>query len=345
MENEPQGFFGPVDDSVPSAPSGPGKLDKAKEFALKNKSSIGLVLGGLIFGVLIGALIFSSGITGAAVSQGDIKDTFGELFPQAKVTSVNDMDPFWNISLLIESEGQVQESEILMTQDGKYLVVGQVIDMVALKKEMSGAEEVEVEVTKSDKPKVELFAMSYCPYGLQMEKALLPVQELLGDTADFSIKFVHYIMHGEKEAVENLRQYCLQKNNPDKFWSYLDCFAAEGDAEKCIASQGLDKSAIDKCVADARVEFKVDEDLKSDAQFPAFRIDLEASNEYGVEGSPTLVINGKIVSVTRSPGAIKNAVCSAFNDAPEACDEELSTTAAGAGFGAEEGSDSEASCG
>ena len=36
-----------------------------------------------------------------------------------------------------------------------------------------------VAVTKSDRPKVELFVMSYCPYGLQMEKAYLPAWNLL----------------------------------------------------------------------------------------------------------------------------------------------------------------------
>lgn len=62
---------------------------------------------------------------------------------------------------------------------------------------------------KSDKPTVELFVMSYCPYGTQMEKALIPAKELLGDKANISIKFVAYTMHGAKETQENTRQYCI----------------------------------------------------------------------------------------------------------------------------------------
>lgn len=33
-------------------------------------------------------------------------------------------------------------------------------------------------VPKSDKPKVELFVMSYCPYGTQMEKSIYPCNEI-----------------------------------------------------------------------------------------------------------------------------------------------------------------------
>ena len=40
------------------------------------------------------------------------------------------------------------------------------------------------EITKTDKPNVELFVMSFCPYGVQAETAMKPVVDLLGDSAD-----------------------------------------------------------------------------------------------------------------------------------------------------------------
>jgi len=43
--------------------------------------------------------------------------------------------------------------------------------------------------TKSNNPKVELFTMSHCPYGTQIEKGILPVLETLGDKIDFKLKF------------------------------------------------------------------------------------------------------------------------------------------------------------
>ncbi|MEO0169501.1 MAG: hypothetical protein ABIL42_04710, partial [candidate division WOR-3 bacterium] len=58
--------------------------------------------------------------------------------------------------------------------------------------------------------------------------------KLLGDKADISVHFVNYIMHGEKEVWENLRQYCIQKEQKDKFYDYMLCFVQSGDYEKCI---------------------------------------------------------------------------------------------------------------
>lgn len=53
--------------------------------------------------------------------------------------------------------------------------------------------------------------MSYCPYGLQAEKMFLPVYDLLKNKAEMGIYFVNYIMHDKKEIDENLREYCIQK--------------------------------------------------------------------------------------------------------------------------------------
>jgi protein-disulfide isomerase len=187
-----------------------------------------------------------------------------------------------------------------------------------------------------------------------MEKAFLPVSELLGDEADFSIKFVHYIMHGEMEAVENARDYCVQKDFPEQFNSYMTCFIKSGKngvdnsavAQACLALSDVDPVAIDSCVAKARTEFKIDEDLASGEQYPRFGIDAEASNSYGVQGSPTLVINGVQVSAGRTPEAVKDAVCDAFLEAPEACNTELSSESFEPGFGlAASAATSAATCG
>jgi hypothetical protein len=46
----------------------------------------------------------------------------------------------------------------------------------------------------------------------------------LGKVADVNIKFVQYIMHGQKEADENVVQYCIQKEQEPKYLKYLKCF-------------------------------------------------------------------------------------------------------------------------
>ena len=75
-------------------------------------------------------------------------------------------------------------------------------------------------VEKRETPEVDLFVMAYCPYGTQTEKAFLPVLELLGDKIDFNLRFVYYAMHGKKELDEQLRQYCIQKEQKSKKRTY-----------------------------------------------------------------------------------------------------------------------------
>ncbi len=209
-------------------------------------------------------------------------------------------------------------------------------------------EDVLTQISPSDKPAVELFVMSYCPYGTQMQKAFLPVMKLLGGKADIKIKFVSYTMHGDKEARENNREYCIQKNSPDKFVDYLTCFLDKGGqtddkddiavAESCMAAFKINKTAVEKCMAETTAEFKI-----SGTSYPVYAAE---NTKYGVEGSPTLVVNGARVSPsTRSPEAVKDLICSAFTNKPAECDQTLSETPAAAGFGlSAAGSNSSASC-
>jgi len=170
--------------------------------------------------------------------------------------------------------------------------------------------------------------MSYCPYGLQFMKAYVPVIELLGDKADLELNFVHYLMHGEKEMTENTRMYCIQKEQEDKFTDYLRCFVEDNDAERCISEVEIDEIQLETCMQETDEEFEITKIFEeSGATYPPYNVDAELCEEYGVSGSPTFVINGQIISVTRSADAIKEAVCAAFNTPPEECETELSTTA------------------
>ena len=144
-----------------------------------------------------------------------------------------------------------------------------------------------VDVSKSDKPNVELFVMSHCPYGTQMEKGILPVVKELKDDIDFEIKFVNYAMHPTQgEVEEELNQYCIQRDYNDKYLAYLGKFLEEGDGKKALNSVGLSESDINKCVEETDKEFDVIKNLEdksswSGGRFPKFMI-YEADNQkYG----------------------------------------------------------------
>lgn len=193
-------------------------------------------------------------------------------------------------------------------------------------------------VTKSEKPVVELFIMSYCPYGLQMQKAYLPAYQLLKDKADISVKFVSYIMHEKQEIDENNRQYCMQNESVGKYLQYLTCFLDKGDNASCESAAGFSRSKIDSCVASADKKFGITAKYNDRAswlsgRYPIYPVHADLNTKYGVQGSPTLIINGAEVSVNRTPEAVKSAICAAFNNPPSECNTTLSSASYSAGFG------------
>ncbi len=175
---------------------------------------------------------------------------------------------------------------------------------------------------KSDKPVIELFVMSYCPFGTQMEKAILPVIELLKDKVDFRLKFVSYVMHGDDEIQENLRQHCIIMKNPEKLDPYLNCFLKSKNAYSCLSSVSLDAKEIDQCMKEEDEKYKISENVEAhpENKFPAFPIDDADNKKYGVMGSPTLVINGKVIDqAPRNSKELLDVICSYFNNPPEEC--------------------------
>ncbi len=191
-------------------------------------------------------------------------------------------------------------------------------------------------IPKSSKPTVELFVMSYCPYGTQAEKGIIPAIKALGNSVDFKLRFVYYSMHGWKELQENLRQYCVQKEHPDKLFDYLSCFLNNSDSSSCLAKYNLNVSS---CMESADKEFNNTE------QSSLCNIDKELNQKYGVSNSPTLVINGvKASPSSRSPAAYLALICSAFTSRPSGCSASLPTSSYSPGFGYSAGSGSSGSC-
>ncbi len=228
-----------------------------------------------------------------------------------------------------------QSIDSYMTKDGSKLFES-AIDMTDTSTEVNN-ETPSAVAPKNDKPIVELFTMSHCPYGTQIEKGIIPVVETLKDKIDFSIKFCDYAMHGEIELKEQLKQYCISKEQPDKYISYLKCFLISGDSNACSASAKL--SSLDSCISKTDTEFSVMKNFNDKStwmgNYPTFNVFAKENTQYGVQGSPTLIINGTIVESARDSKSLLATICSAFNNPPEECNTGLSSATPAPGFGDE----------
>lgn len=260
---------------------------------------------------------------------------------KVEVGEITEQSGLYKMKLTVEGE----EITSYMSKDMTKFIP-QLIDVEELKKSKEEAETQKAaaaEVTqKSDKPMVELFVMSHCPYGTQIEKGILPALKALGTSVDAKIKFVDYAMHDKKELDEQMRQYCVQEKEPQKFHAYLNCFLAStgtaDDAKKCLLTAQVNQTLMTQCVAQTDQQFKVtalynDKASWVSGQFPQFNVSKEDNEKYGVKGSPTLVINGETIQAGRDSASLMKAICSAFNSQPAACQTEMPSDTPSPGFG------------
>ncbi|MEM4662884.1 MAG: thioredoxin domain-containing protein [Candidatus Diapherotrites archaeon] len=258
---------------------------------------------------------------------------------------VNTVVPFneclYDLNASIETEdGNMPAGLLLVTKDGKKVIIASVVyDTNSPVRPMPTPTPTPFQAkTKSDKPDVLMFVMSFCPYGQQAEKGLKPVAELLGDKINLEPHYVIYpgeygynypddcidkeekycSMHGISELNENIRQLCIFKYQKEKFWDYI-ARIYEGNCtlkniDTCWKTQaelvGIDVGKIEKCFEEEALELLEKE--------------VELNKKYNVMGSPTVIINDTEYRGGRAPENYKLAICSAFYNPPEECSQKLS---------------------
>ncbi|MEK6820524.1 MAG: hypothetical protein AABX71_02320, partial [Nanoarchaeota archaeon] len=220
-----------------------------------------------------------------------------------------------------------QKIPVYFTKDGNYIMQGRGLVPITGNAVDNSQQQTPAEVPKSDKPEVDLFIWSYCPYGVQAQGPLAEVASLLKDSADFNA-ILYYDGHGAFETQQNKIQACIQKLDKDKYWAYASGFVKDiypkcsslktadcdkTESVKLMKSLGIDSSAVMSCV-------------DSDGESLLTEYSQRAS-ESGVTGSPTLMINGVVTQPSsRTAEAFKTAVCSAFNTEPTECSQDLSSS-------------------
>lgn len=189
--------------------------------------------------------------------------------------------------------------------------------------------------TVTTKPLVQLFTMAYCPYGNQAEEGIKPAVELLGNKIQFEPHYVIYpnyggegyciengaycSMHGVQEINQDMRELCVWKNDNSKYWPFVlamnsQCNSKNADTcwESVAQGLGIDTTKVKSCQTSQSATMAAAE--------------LALNGKYGVQGSPTLVIDGQEVQPnSRTPEGFKQTICNAFgSNKPSECNTALS---------------------
>lgn len=185
-------------------------------------------------------------------------------------------------------------------------------------------------ITKADRPKVELYVMSYCPYGNQAEQGLYPVIKAFNGTFDFEPVYIisgsagnWKSLHGASELNQDIRERIIYNLYGVQAWNgYVynaDTKCTLQTIDTCWKAAAQNISAINITAVEAQYNSSFDAIAK------------EMSNKTGsnrVSSSPTMLINGAKYSGGRTPDAYKAGICNAFTAQPSACSQALSTSAA-----------------
>jgi len=243
------------------------------------------------------------------------------------LVSAKDIGGLYNVTI----NYQGQEIPVYITKDGTLLFVSGPIDIT----KSSTSTQTQTQV-KAAKPTVDLYVMSFCPYGVQAEGLMKPVADLLGSKADFRVKFITTIsgnttdsvqsLHGSEEANEDLRQECIMKYySVGTYWNYVQNF--NNNCSSLISNH----TAVDNCWKNTASQLGIDTTKIQTCASGSEGLDLlkqdEALvNQYGISGSPTLLINGVPYGGDRSSTSYQQAICSSFTNPPAECSQNVTST-------------------
>lgn len=202
-------------------------------------------------------------------------------------------------------------------------------------------------------PKIDMFFMSFCPYGQMAVEGLNESEKLFGTKINIVPHYViydHYCgygvnpatctdfskyciangtlcsMHGLSEVNEDIRQLCVYKYYPGKWWDYTDkiistCQVSNVDTcwENVAKSVGVDTAKIKDCFT------KEGETL--------IAAEKALDDQVGATASPTIFINSMPFSSMLTPEEFKTGICTAFSSKPSECSTALNSTAGAASGG------------
>ena len=151
-------------------------------------------------------------------------------------------------------------------------------------------------IARIEKPTLELFVMSYCPFGVQVEEKIIPIVKKFGDQINFKLQFIAQekespsaqditpfeSLNGYPEVAEGIRQLLIAQEYPDRYLDYILCRGKElnNSWEDCARKFGIDVAKIQTLFGTPRAE-------------QLFRENIQRAAVLGIKASPTIFVDGR----------------------------------------------------
>ncbi len=252
----------------------------------------------------------------------------------ATLNSFSEESGVIKVNIKITSADGSKDYNSYITKDGKLffpdvLVLG---DSKNQQPSPSATTSTPATLAKVDKPMLEAYVVSDCPFGLQMQRVMDNAIANIPSLGQYlKVRYIGSVvngaitsMHGDKEAQENLRQICLRDEQASKYWAYVSCYMRKGDSTACQVSEKIDANKLSACMTDSKRGLAYAKE------------DFDLNTKYNIQGSPTLILNGTQVSEFdfggRASNTIKTLICNSSSKEPDFCSTALNTETAATSF-------------
>ena len=302
-------------------------LKEIKKISHNYWAVVTIVLAIVLIILLVNGNAFSTSIGKAKAGQSVVDFLNSQTGGGVELVEITSDGEFYQVMVSY----QEQSIPLSVTKDGKYLAQLTQLEPITNEDTTPSEPQPADNMPQTDKPVVEAFIMSHCPYGTQIEKGLIPVVELLGDKIDFKLRQIG-AMHGEYEKIEAERQLCIEQEYPDKLLNYVLDFALDEAIGKCSKDTTCSEPLVNNLFTKLGInKAKIDSCMTNDGE-TLYAAEEANSRSQGIGGSPTLLVNGVKTQSGRDSASYLTTICSAFNKMPAECNEVLSSASPTPGF-------------
>ena len=212
---------------------------------LKNLSKNYWTVSTVILGVLLIAILAMGGIGGSSISGNaagaKVAEWASGQVENVEIVSVTEEYGLYAVTFSYANPetAATEEATLQITKDGSSLILQAIpLQTTATTTPTDTPVTTSTDIPKTDKPVVELYVWSYCPYGVAAQGPLAEVASLLGDNINTKT-YMYYDGHGPFETQQNKIQACIQEVAPEKYWDYAAGFV-DSIYSECGASKDID---------------------------------------------------------------------------------------------------------
>ncbi len=159
------------------------------------------------------------------------------------------------------------------------------------------------------KVKVVEFADFKCPMCKKWEEQFMDkFQKDFIDTGKVQLYFMNYAFIDRDSILAASAGEAIAKQNNDKFWEYYTkLFANQGDEKEIWATQKFILNFVKKNISGIDYN-QFEKDLKNNTYGYDVKLDYKIAGHLGVNGTPQLMVNGKLLPNAFDYNAIKAAI-------------------------------------